>query len=71
MMFHTEQLLGLFYFLYIYIYIYIYISDISQWIMNDIPKANTGKCHILLSPYEAQTITVGNYIIKSSGVEEL
>ena len=46
-------------------------SDISQWIMNDILKANAEKCHILLSPYEDQTITVGNYVIKSSGVEEL
>ena len=45
------------------------LSDISQWFMNNNLKANAGKCHLFLSPYEDQTITVGNYVIKSSGVE--
>ena len=47
------------------------LSDISQWFMTNALKANAGKFHLLLSPYEDQTITVENYVIKSSGVEEL
>ena len=47
------------------------LSDISQWFMNNNLRANAGKFHLFLSPYEDQTITVENYIIKSSGVEEL
>ena len=47
------------------------LSDISQWFMNNNLKAKAGKFHLFLSPYENQTITVENYIIKSSGVEEL
>ena len=42
------------------------LSDISQWLMD-----NAGKFHLFLSPYVDQTITVENYVIKSSGVEEL
>ena len=34
-------------------------------------RANAGKFHLFLSPYEDQTITVKNFVIKSSGVEEL
>ena len=47
------------------------LSDISQWFMNNNLKANAGKFHLFLSPYEDQIITVENYVIKSSGVEEL
>ena len=47
------------------------LSDISQWFMNNNLKANAGKFHLFLSPYEGQTITVKSYIIKSSGVKEL
>ena len=47
------------------------ISDISQWFMNNNLKVNARKFHLFLSPYEDQTITVENYVIKSSGVEEL
>ena len=47
------------------------LSDISQWFMNDNLKDNAGKFHLFLSPYEDQTITVENFVIKSSGVEEL
>ena len=47
------------------------LSDISQWFMNNNLKANAGKFHLFLSPYEDQTITVKSYIIKSSGVKEL
>ena len=47
------------------------LSDISQWFMNNNLKANAGKFHLFLSPYEDQTITVKSYVIKSSGVEEL
>ena len=39
--------------------------------MNNNLKVNAGKSHLFLSPYEDQTITVENYVIKSSGVEEL
>ena len=39
--------------------------------MNNSLKANAGKLHFFLSPYEDQTITVENYVIKSSVVEEL
>ena len=39
--------------------------------MNNNLKANAGKFHLFLSPYEDQMITVENYVIKSSGVEEL
>ena len=39
--------------------------------MNKNLKANAGKFHLFLSPFEEQTITVENYVIKSSGVEEL
>ena len=45
--------------------------DISQWFINDNLKANAVKLHLFLSPYEDQRITVENYVIKSSGVEEL
>ena len=47
------------------------LSDISQWFMNNNLKANAGKFHLFLSPYEDQTITVENCVIKSSGIEEL
>ena len=47
------------------------LSDISQWFMNNNLKANAGKFHLFLSPYEDQMITVKNCVIKSSGVEEL
>ena len=39
--------------------------------MNSNLKANAGKFHLFLSPYEDQTITVENYLIESSGVEKL
>ena len=39
--------------------------------MNNNLKANTGKFHLFLSPYEDQAITVENYVCKSSSVEEL
>ena len=39
--------------------------------MNNNLKANVGKSHLFQSPYEDQTIVVENYVIKSSGVEEL
>ena len=39
--------------------------------MNNNLKANTGKFHLFLSPYEDQAITVENYFCKSSSVEEL
>ena len=39
--------------------------------MNNNLKTNAGKFHLFLSPYEDQRITVENYVIKSSGVEEL
>ena len=39
--------------------------------MNNNLKANPGKSHLFHSPYEDQTIVVENYVIKSSGVEEL
>ena len=39
--------------------------------MNNNLTANAGKFHLFLSTYEDQTITVENYVIKSSGVEEL
>ena len=47
------------------------LSDVSQWFMNNNLKANAGKFHLILSPYEDQTITFESYVIKSSGVEEL
>ena len=47
------------------------LPDISQSFMNNNLKANAGKFHLFLSPYEDQTITVENYVIKSRGVEEL
>ena len=47
------------------------LSDISQRFMNNNLKANAGKFHLFLSPYEDQTITVENCVIKSSGIEEL
>ena len=46
-------------------------SEISQWFMNNNLKANTGKFHLFLSPYEDQTMRVENCIIRSSGVEGL
>ena len=49
----------------------IILSDISQWFMNNNLKANAGKFHLFLSPYEDEMITVQNYVIKSSGAEEL
>ena len=39
--------------------------------MNNNLKANAGKFHLFLSPYEDQMITVENCVIKSRGVEEL
>ena len=39
--------------------------------MNNNLTANADKFHLFLSTYEDQTITVENYVIKSSGVEEL
>ena len=47
------------------------LSDISQWFMNNNLKANAGKFHLFLSPYEGQRIPFENYVIKSSDVEEL
>ena len=47
------------------------LSDITQWFMNINLKANAGKFHLFLSPYEDKTIKVENYVIKSRGVEEL
>ena len=47
------------------------LSDISQSFMNNNLKSNAGKFHLFLSPSDDQTITVENYIIKSSGVEKL
>ena len=47
------------------------LSDISQWFMNNNLKANAGKLHLFLSPYEDQRITVESYVIRSSGAEEL
>ena len=49
----------------------IILSDISQWFMNNNPKANAGKLHLFLRLYEDETVTVENCVIKSSGVEEL
>ena len=49
----------------------IILLDISQWFMNNNLKANAGKFHLFLSPYEDEMITVENYVTKSSGVEEL
>ena len=37
--------------------------------MNNHLKANAGKFHLFLNPYEDQTITLENYVIISSGVE--
>ena len=39
--------------------------------MNNNLKNNAGKFYLFLSPYEYQMITVENYVIKSTGVEEL
>ena len=39
--------------------------------MNNKLKVNAGKFHLFLSPYEDQTLTVENYVTKSSDVEEL
>ena len=47
------------------------LLDISQWFMNNKLKANAGRFHLFLSPYENQMITVENYVIKLKGVEEL
>ena len=47
------------------------LLHIPQWFMNNNLKANAGKFHLFLSPYEDQTMTVENYVIKSSGIEEL
>ena len=49
----------------------IILSDISQWFMNNNLKGNAGKFHLFLIPYEVETISVENYVIKTSGVEEL
>ena len=38
--------------------------------MNNNLKANARKFHLFLSPYEDQRITVDDYVINSSGVEE-
>ena len=47
------------------------LSDISQRFMNDNLKANAVKFHLFPSPHEDQRITVKNYVVKSSGVEEI
>ena len=47
------------------------LSDISQWFINNNLKANAVKLYLFLSPCKEQRITVENYVIKSSGVEEL
>ena len=47
------------------------LSDISQWFIFNNVKDNAEKSHLFLSPYENQTITVENYVIRSRGVEEL
>ena len=47
------------------------LLDISQWFMNNNLKANAGKFHLFLRPYEDQKITVENYVTKSSGVEKI
>ena len=39
--------------------------------MNNNLKVNAEKLHLFLSLHEHETITVENYAIKSSGVEEL
>ena len=39
--------------------------------LNNNLKAKSGKFHLFLSLYEEQMITVKNYVIKSSGAEEL
>ena len=39
--------------------------------MNNNLKAKSGKFHLFLSLYEEQMIAVKNYVIKSSGAEEL
>ena len=39
--------------------------------MNNNLKANSGKFHLFLSPYEDQRIPIENYVIKSIDVEEL
>ena len=44
------------------------LSDIGQWFMNN---NLAGKFHLFLSPYEDQMRTVENYVIKSTGAEEL
>ena len=47
------------------------LSDTSQWFLNNNLKTTAGKLHLFLSPYEDEMITVENYVIKSSDVEEL
>ena len=49
----------------------IILLDILQLFMSNNLKANAGKVDLFLSPYKDETITVENYVIKSSGVEEL
>ena len=41
-----------------------------QCFMKNNLKANAGKFHLFLSPYENQTITIENYVIKPSSVEK-
>ena len=40
------------------------LSDISQWFMNNNLKANAGKFHLFLSPYEERMTTVENHVMK-------
>ena len=46
------------------------IPRVSNCFMKNNLKANAGKFHLFLSPYENQTITIENYLIKPSGVEK-
>ena len=45
------------------------LLDISQWFMSNNLKANAAIFHFFVNPYENQTITVENYVIKSSDVK--
>ena len=44
------------------------LSDISQWFMNKNLKANAGKSHLLLSPYEDQMITQSKIVLSNQVV---
>ena len=54
-----------------YSWIRYFLSDISQLFMNNNLKSNAGKFHFFHGPYEDQMITVWNYVIKLSSIEEL